>query len=188
MSLFEFTFGLTAVFLGLALARIVDSLQKLVHAGRRVRWAPEPLMLATIVFTVIIAVWLNQWKLRDQTQTAFLTVILTAIEMMAIYFAAAAVLPQVEAADHTIDLRDHYYETRTATYGALIAGLLTLIPLVMTLYPEELWTARRLFFTALFPGLYLALILVRWRPFHLVVLPAGLIYWAWSQIGRTLGG
>jgi hypothetical protein len=46
MTLFELTFTLSAVILGLALTHMASSLYRLVLAGRRVRWALEPLLQA----------------------------------------------------------------------------------------------------------------------------------------------
>ena len=58
MSLFDFTFSLSAVILGLALTHIASTTHKLLLAGRRVRWAPEPMLLSFIVLLVIVSVWL----------------------------------------------------------------------------------------------------------------------------------
>jgi hypothetical protein len=57
MSLFEFTFALSAVILGLALTQVAASLHKLLLAGRQVRWAAEPVLLTLIVVLVIVSVW-----------------------------------------------------------------------------------------------------------------------------------
>ena len=62
ISLFDFTFGLSAVILGLALTHLASSLHRLAMAGRRVRWAPEPALLSAIIFVVIVSVWLRQWQ------------------------------------------------------------------------------------------------------------------------------
>jgi hypothetical protein len=61
VSLFDFTFSLSAVILGLALTHLAASTHRLLLAGRRVRWAPEPVLLAAIVLLVIVSVWLFQW-------------------------------------------------------------------------------------------------------------------------------
>jgi len=53
MTLFELTFSLSAVILGLALTHMASSLYRLVLAGRRVRWALEPLMQAALVFLIV---------------------------------------------------------------------------------------------------------------------------------------
>jgi hypothetical protein len=42
MNLFEFTFALSAVVLGLALTHIAATVHKLLLAGSRVRWAASP--------------------------------------------------------------------------------------------------------------------------------------------------
>ena len=64
MTLFELTFTLSALILGLALTHMASSLYRLVLAGRRVHWAPEPLMQATLVLLIVVFVWLNEWNGR----------------------------------------------------------------------------------------------------------------------------
>lgn len=124
MTLFDFTFGLSAVILGLALTQMASSLHRLALAGRRVRWAPEPLLLASLVFLVIVSVWLYQWPERLRTDTTIGLVLLNVLKLMFPYMAAAFVLPEQPAEAGEIDLYAHYDRTRPFTYGAMIAGML----------------------------------------------------------------
>lgn len=72
MSLFELLFALSSVILGLALANLTSSLHRLALAGRRVRWAPEPLLQALLITIIIIQVWLDQWFMRDVRRSSTL--------------------------------------------------------------------------------------------------------------------
>ena len=67
MTIFELTFGLTSLILGLALTHMASALYKLAQAGGRVRWAPEPLLQATIVLLVIVIrnFRMNHWWIGD---------------------------------------------------------------------------------------------------------------------------
>jgi hypothetical protein len=67
MTLFELTFSLSVLILGLALTHMASSLYRLVLAGRRVRWALEPLMQAALVLLIVVFVWLNEWNGRGVT-------------------------------------------------------------------------------------------------------------------------
>ena len=78
MTLFELTFTLSALILGLALTHMASSLYRLVLAGRRVRWALEPLMQAALVLLIVVFVWLNEWNERGVTTIIYGRVLLLA--------------------------------------------------------------------------------------------------------------
>jgi|GEM_PF-3281544 len=124
MSLFEFTFGLSAVILGLALAHMASTVSRLALAGGRVRWAPEPLLLAAIIVLVIITVWLDQWWARDRTSTTIGLMLIQVGKLMLPFMAATFVLPDPVPDEGPIDLYAHYDRTRALTYGTLIVGML----------------------------------------------------------------
>ena len=66
MTPFELFFGLTTVILGLALTHVANSFQLLLRAGKRVRWAIEPLLQATLIVMIVVFVWADQWDNRNQ--------------------------------------------------------------------------------------------------------------------------
>lgn len=162
MTVFDLQFALTTLILGLALTNIAGSLHRLALAGRRVRWAPEPVLLVLLVVMIIVSVWLDQWNMRALTELYFGVAMLAIVRFMTIYFAAASCLPEVDlVGSDGIDLKDYYYRTRALTYGAMIAGLLLFslarvfggqpITLVFvagnlagpTLYALLIWSRRR---------------------------------------------
>ena len=109
MTLFELIFGLTAIILGLALTNIAASLHRLALAGRRVLWAPEPLLLTLLVTMIIVFVWIANWYNRDLTSIGAGRALLDVARMMALYFAAASCLPEPDKLpDEGLDLATYY--------------------------------------------------------------------------------
>src|SRR5881392_2234898 len=107
MSIFEFTFGLTAVILGLALTQLVSSAQRLALAGRRVRWAPEPVLLTVIVIISVVVIWLSEWRLHEVREVTAGGTLLNIAQRLMVYLAAATVLPESVASEGQIDLLEH---------------------------------------------------------------------------------
>jgi len=167
MTPFELFFGLTSVILALALTHLANSFQLLLRAGGRVRWAVEPILQSILVVMIVVFVWVDQWHDRGETVFTVPQCMLQVLKLLAVYVAAAAVLPEPRE-EGPVDLRGYYMASRRVNYGALLAGLL-------------LFTAYRLLFYA--PGhvpinnspflglglllIYVTLMIVRWRPLHI---------------------
>lgn len=193
MTLFEFTFGLTAVILGLALTQMAGALHRLAIAGRRVTWAPEPLLLAALIFTVLVSVWLFQWPYRNVETTTIGLVMLQVLKLLFPFLGAAFVLPDDVPESGRVNLYDHYDRTRRFTYGALIGGLLMfwihdLISWATAPLGDDpfRWTTALAEGPWAFVGLYLALMLVRNRWFNRIVLAGALAFWLWQVLGQRL--
>ncbi len=173
MSLFEFTFGLTAVILGLALTEIASRIARLVLAGPRVRWAAEPLLLSAIIYMVIIVLWLGGWTRREVAETTVGEMALHVGFMLSPYLAAASVLPE-PGTEPTVDLYAHYVRVRRFVYGVMIAGLVsTWLAGVVEGRPDAPGLdepVRLLFQTGVPVVLYTALMFVRWRWLSVVLL------------------
>jgi hypothetical protein len=196
MSLFEFTFGLSAVILGLALAHMASSVHRLAIAGRRVRWAPEPVLLAGLIFLVIVSVWLFQWSDRNRETTTIGLMLLHVIKLVLPFLAAAFVLPKATADEGPVDLYAHYDRTRAFTFGALIAGLLLFwmdgaLRWATGDFPEAgpitVWgVLKRAPWQ--YCALYALLIFVRWRWLNVILLTGGLAFYAWRIVPTPLTG
>lgn len=194
MSLFEFTFGLSAVILGLALAHMASTVSKLAMAGRRVRWAPEPLLLAGIIVLVIVSVWLFQWGARNDTQTTIGWTLFQVGKLLLPFMAATFVLPDPIPEEGPVDLYAHYDRTRALTFGALIIGLL-LFWLGYTIEDAGAAGAKPMTVWSVVSSLpwgfclgYGLLIVVRRRWVNIVLLTAGLIYYGWEIVPERLAG
>jgi hypothetical protein len=195
MSLFEFTFGLSAVILGLALAHMASTVSKLAMAGRRVRWAPEPLLLAAIIALVIVSVWLDQWNLRGATETTVGMMLMQVGKLMLPFMAATFVLPDPIPEAGPVDLYAHYDRTRRLTFGALILGLMAFWAVGMVRWaggappemgPLTVWAVVKSLPWVFGLG-YAVLIGVRRRWVNVVLLAAGLVYYGWEVLPVRLG-
>lgn len=195
MSLFEFTFGLSAVILGLALAHMASTMSKLAMAGRRVRWAPEPLLLAAIIALVIVSVWLDQWSLRGGTETTVGMMLMQVGKLMLPFMAATFVLPDPVPEEGPVDLYAHYDRTRRLTFGALILGLMAFWAVGMVRWaggafpeagPVTVWGVLESVPWAFCLG-YGLLIVVRRRWVNVALLAVGLVYYGWEVLPMRLG-
>lgn len=169
MTVFEIVFGLISVILGLALTQMVGNLHRLALAGRRVRWAPEPLLLAILIFMIISQVWIDQWNEHNERSIAIGILILQVLKMMTIFFAAASVLPESVPEEASLDLVDYYYRTRHLTYGAMIVGLFLFYLYGALMYPQPFRIADFAIFM-IAPTIYATLIWFRRRPYHIAAL------------------
>lgn len=168
MSLFDFAFGLSAVILGLGLAEMASRFQQLVFAGKRVTWAPEPVLLSIIIFMVILVVWLSAWQDRDIRQITIGQVALQVLAVLAPYMAAAGVLPRVPD-ERVLDLHRHYDESRRFLLGSLLVGQLLNWAMTLSRHSAEIvgveaW-AKTLVTTLPYYSVlpYAVLMFVRWR-------------------------
>lgn len=194
MTLFEFTFGLSAVILGLALTQMANSLHRLALGGRRVRWAPEPLLLAGIIFLVIVSVWLFQWEDRDRSEATIGLMLLQVGKMIFPFLGAAFVLPEQVPDTGDLDLRKHYERTRIYTYGSLIIGLVLFwVDVNLRWWLGEMpgagpFDPMRVVanFPWVFVGVYALLIVVRNRWIHIAVLASSLLFYCWQIAGVRL--
>lgn len=189
MSLFEFTFGLSAVILGLALAHMASTVSKLAMAGRRVRWAPEPLLLAGIIVLVIVSVWMFQWDARTRTGTTIGLMLMQVGKLLLPFMAATFVLPDPIPEEGPVDLYAHYDRTRALTFGALIAGLLAFWAVAMVQWagegpgaePMTVWAVAKTVPWGFCLG-YGLLIVVRRRWVNVGLLAVGLVYYGWQVL------
>lgn len=196
MSLFEFTFGLSAVILGLALAHMASTVSRLALAGRRVRWAPEPLLLAAIIVLVIVSVWLGQWRARDQTETTVGMMLLQVGKLILPFMAATFVLPDPVPDEGPVDLYAHYDRTRALTFGSLILGLMAFWAVGMIQWASgQVPDARAMTAGSVLASLpwdfclgYGLLIVVRRRWLNIALLAAGLVYYGWEVVPDRLTG
>lgn len=186
MTLFELIFGLTAIILGLALTNITASLHRLALAGRKVRWAPEPVLLTLLVTMIIVYVWLGNWSKREMSSISAGRALLDVARMMALYFAAASCLPEPDRLpDEGLDLANYYYGTRALTFGALIVGLALFNINFAIGNPRFHW---RTDFWEQIPliALYGSMIFIRARWYHLLVLTAVIVMFGFQVFGTVL--
>jgi hypothetical protein len=188
MSLFEFTFALSAVILGLALTQIAASLHKLLLAGRKVTWAAEPILLASIVMLVIITVWIAAWFDREDASVSIGWIILQVLKLLTLYIAAASCLPDPASGNVLVNTYEYYDRTRVLSFGALIVSyvLFEIADIVVGEIPEL--TLSALIEWYLFPLLYGLLIFIRARWFNIAALVCALMFFGYSVVGVRISG
>ena len=187
MTPFELFFGLTTVILGLALTHLANAMQFLLRRGRAVRWAIEPVLQVTLILMIVVFVWTDQWTNRNEAVFTVGQSILQVLKLLAVYVAAAAVLP--EPGEHaSTDLREHYLAARRVSYGALIAGFVLFTAYrYMFLPPEHVPLFNSLFAAVGILALYALLMIVRARFFHIGGLALLCIAYAVQILPRTIG-
>lgn len=186
MSLFEFTFALSAVILGLALTQVAASLHKLLLAGKQVRWALEPVLLTLIVVLVIVSVWVGAWDESDRTLVTLNQILIQTAMYMALYFGAASALPEPRG-EELLDLHAYYDRTRLLTFGALITSMTLFKIYFGTLYGfRQVFSGFSLAEHVLACVLYGSLILVRKRWYNVLVLSFVLVFYYWEISGMSL--
>jgi hypothetical protein len=175
MTLFDFTFGLSAIILGLGLAEMFSRFQQLVFAGRRVKWAAEPVLLSAMVFLVILVVWLGSWTQRGIRQITVGEVALNVFALLWLFMVAAAVFPR-PSEDRETDLHAYYDGARRFLFGALlIAQLLYWVVGLMaragSIHGLGAWAAAVATSAPYYDAIpYAALMFIRWRWFNIAAL------------------
>jgi hypothetical protein len=187
MTLFELTFTLSAVILGLALTHMASSLYRLVLAGRRVRWALEPVMQAALVLLIVVFVWLNEWNGRGVTTIVYGRILLRCLNLLVLYIAAAVCLPEAREGAGEVNMYAYYDRARRLSWGALAIGLV-----FFNLYT---WTGEQQFHwrwqmlrPLVFLGPYITMMFARWRWLNVMLLAAMLIYFSIITMGYRLSG
>ena len=188
MTPFELFFGLTSVILALALTHLANSFQLLLRAGGQVRWSIEPMFQAILVIMIVVFVWVDQWHDRDVASVTVPQSLLQVLKLLAVYVAAAAVLPEPQDRQ-AVDLREHYMASRRVTYGALIAGLLLFTAYAVRYYPPGHVPLNNAPIIGLgLLAIYASLMAVRWRPYHIAALMLVCLLYAVQIAPVTIGG
>lgn len=133
MSLFEFTFALQAIILGLGLAHLVVVLNRLVVARERVKWAAQPLLAAALVLVTILLLWGQAWQRSGVESTTIGMMILDVLMNLTLFAAAYAVLPENPPEKGEVDLLAHFEKVRVYFFAVFAMPFLvpgTLVPLV----------------------------------------------------------
>lgn len=122
MEIKECFLGLLAIITGLAISDMVVSVHALLRRFGRTRWDCLPMTAASLVFVVIVRSWWIAWD-TDWTNTPLWQFLLILIQLICMFLAAKAVLPdEGEALD--LDMMDHYRSSNRYVWSALIGMIL----------------------------------------------------------------
>jgi hypothetical protein len=107
---FEFAVGVFSVLIGLAIADIATSFQRLLGSENRIKWDPLALLAAAYALCMAIYMWFDLWGVRNFAATRhFFFYIGLFCELFVLYLVAASSLP-ADGVSH--DLREFYSKNR----------------------------------------------------------------------------
>jgi hypothetical protein len=187
----EYVSVFVSIVLGLGLVDILVSLQKLLRAGKRVKWDWAAPLTAAITVMLLIMVWWSQYPGEATMQHKvtigdFLPVFVALVLM---FLLASASLPD-EVPPEGIDLKEYYDRNGPFYWGLFTAALgWTLVTEVWVKLaagqdPVRVFEAR--LYDILVLALFASLIFIRkrwWHAIALAVVSLGPIGW----LHRTLG-
>jgi hypothetical protein len=128
---FEYSLGLFAVLIGLAVADVANSFHRLVRSRFPVTWDPLALLAALYALCMAVGMWFDLWGVRHFAATRhFFFYVWMIAEMFVLFLIAAAALPDEVHA--RCDLSEHYAATRR--YFWTLVGLFQLTYLVNGIY------------------------------------------------------
>jgi len=108
---FEYSMGVFAVLIGLAIADIATSFHRLLRSKATVKWDPLALVAALYALCMAIYMWFDLWGVRNFAATRhFLFYLFLFAELFVLFLIAASSLPD-EGGDST-DLREFYSANR----------------------------------------------------------------------------
>jgi hypothetical protein len=111
ISAFEHLSVLISIVIGMGLAHLLISVQRLVQARDRVSSYWLSVLWTVLIFVTLIEWWWASFSFRDRQDWNFFYFLFILMSPISLYLAAAFVLPWAEDG-RIYDLRDYYYSTR----------------------------------------------------------------------------
>src|SRR5687768_10367963 len=110
MSEFEHLSVLISIIIGLGLTQLLTDTHRLVQARERVVPYWLPIAWSILLFIAMVEWWWASWNFQN-LQFNFVFYLFILLSPIALYLAVAFVLPDVEADNAEIDMRDYYFDT-----------------------------------------------------------------------------
>lgn len=187
MSAFEYTSVLASIIIGLALVDVLVSLNRLIRAGKAVKWHWAAPAATLLVVLTIMQIWWSLYRPQDGAITIgqFLPLL---VELVILFLLAAAALPDDIPADG-VDLKAYYHRNGPYFWGLFTAALgwllvAEMIPAGVNGELMEFLDQRLVDLAVLI--LFASLIFIRrlwWHAIALLLLSSGPIGW----LSRSLG-
>lgn len=111
MDAFSYLSVLLSIILGLAITQVLLGLRSLMHARSRVRMYVPTLIWAVLLLVVFVQSWWSEFYLSRYRGWTFLGFSVVVAHSICLYMIAALVLPDIQRGE-TLDLREHYFDTR----------------------------------------------------------------------------
>jgi hypothetical protein len=162
MTPFEYASVILSVVMGLGLSHLLTAYVELIQARGRVRFYWVHTVWAVMIFAMGVLIWWAAWGLRGITVWNFFTFMLLLLEPVCIFVAAAFLVPRLDPGER-LDLREHFYGSRGAIFGAIAALIATVLTFDGVVFHHVL--AAPNLFMAIFFALSVSLAIVR-RPWY----------------------
>lgn len=117
MDAFGYVSVIFSVVIGLGLSHLLTGLTELVKARERVRFYWVHLVWVALTFVGHVFLWWTMWNLRQLRVWNFFSFLFLLLAPVIMFVAAAFLMPKVEPGAR-LDLREYFYENRTAFFGA----------------------------------------------------------------------
>lgn len=187
MSAFEYTSILASIIIGLALVDVLVSLNRLIRAGKLVRWHWATPAATVLVVMTLLQIWWSLYRPEDTgiTIAQFLPLF---VVLVILFLLAAAALPD-EVPDEGVDLKAYYHRNGPYFWSLFTAALgwLLLVDAIQNAMNGVLldFLSQRIVDFAVL-AVFTSLIFVRrlwWHAIALLLLSSGPIGW----LSRSLG-
>jgi hypothetical protein len=185
---FEYLLTFLSIVLGLAIADLCVSLNRLLGAGPRVGWDWLSPLAALVAFLKIVTQWWTWFFAAPLAKGVTFEMFLAALtSAVLLYLIAAAALP--DSVEEGVDLRAYFERTRRR-YWLLFAAEFALTNAVSAWAQIQVQGAR---FSWLAPGYLIlpaavALAFVRFRPLQIAAFCALTVIYLVQFAGRSLAG
>lgn len=120
MSVFEFTFSLFSLLLGLSLAEVLGGVARAVESRKRASAGALTLLLAVLMVADIVSFWSSAWFLREQVTFSFRLMMSATAFAGAYYVAAYLVFPREAAVGRSPD--EHFFAVRRPILGIMLVA------------------------------------------------------------------
>lgn len=186
----EYLLGFLAILSGLAITDMVTSLHGLLRRWRKVRFDLIATCAALIVFESVCYSWWITWR-SNFNGTSFGLFMFAIVQMIALFLAAKAVLPDDDGTDAEVDLAHHYWTSNRYVWLAMTvpnATILLLQPVLdATPFGDTGEITNALYRVGyILMSILLAVVQRRWL--HLIAVPVILIWITWLWSGLVLTG
>lgn len=187
MSAFEYTSILASIIIGLAMVDILVSLNRLIRAGKRVKWHWAAPAATLLVVMTLLQIWWTLYRPGDSGTTIGQFLPLFAV-LVILFLLAAAALPD-EVPSEGLELKSYYHRNGPYFWGLFTAalGCLLMIDAIENASNGVIlgWLSQRVIDLSVL-AVFTSLIFVRrlwWHAIALLLLSSGPISW----MSRSLG-
>ena len=191
MSPFEYIIPLVSVLVGLAIADLLVSFNRLLRARDRVKWDWLPLLTALMAILAVLDIW---WMFYSQQESTFYRALAgflpLAAQFVLLFLINAAALPD-DVPEEGMDLKK-FYEDNSPYFWSLfviyfVSIFVTRSASIFISDWDIISTLKQTYHNLIIVALFSGLIFVKSRLYHAAVIISFLIVYMFQGSVRSLG-